>query len=149
MNLLNRLSSVEFTLKLFSANSTDGHHTVSFTRVAVGQRPVADPKEAFHRRTLSSPIWNGVSGDSGFAGKIQQLTDSKDEVSDPSVRSGRVKRLDRGSGAMNFPLTFESPAAYLVTKLKIYATFEIYFQVRVFIEFVLRGDFPAGARCLY
>lgn len=146
-------SSVEFALELFSANITDRHHTVSFTRVAVGQRSVPDPKEGFNRLTLpGSAIWNGASGDSrsdefesgGSVGKIQQLTVSKNEVMELG-RSERVKRVDvtaalnRGNGPMNSPLTFESPAAYVVTKLKIYATFEIYFQVRVFLEFVLCG----------
>lgn len=34
-----------------------------------------------------------------------------------------------GDGPVQFPVTFRSSGAYLVTKLKLYATFGIYFQV--------------------
>ena len=131
------------TIVFLSANLTDKHHSMSFARIDMGQRPKDLRDVGTNRRKLRNANREPARDDSteqngGFVGKLQQLIVNKNEMFE-MMRTGGVRRVDMtatsdiGNGGLNFPLTFRTPDAYVLTKLKIYSTFEIYLQVGEFL----------------
>ena len=97
------------------------------------------------RKPIADDVVAPASDRTNFVGRMQQLVLNGHEYFEmASAGNGRniqsTAALERPSGSLNFPLTFRSPDAYLVAKMKLYGTFTIYLQVfLVFLpSFVVR-----------